>query len=279
MIDRLAIDANAAIDVMRPRRPDPPPLNDSKTIVLPLPVFGELLAGAMTSQHPELNLQRVLNDTTFALPYWDWAADGQLTHAKQKKSKIWAADCMGNSGNPISKGPFVYKASHPQSFRVRIETDPNNQLRQSNRGLRRSLGTQAPSLPKKADTNAALSLTPYDAAPWDRSSAGFRNYLEGWQGGTAAEMHNLVHVWVGGDMSPATSPNDPVFYLNHCNVDRIWEAWLRQHGRTYLPPDSAPASLKGHRLNDALSSLVSAPSKPSAVLDMTSVYIYDTLAI
>src|SRR5438105_15515928 len=68
--------------------------------------------------------------------------------------------------------------------------------------------------------------------------------------------HNLVHVWVGGDMSPATSPNDPVFYLNHCNVDRIWEAWLRQHGRTYLPPDSAPASLKGHRLNDALSSLV-----------------------
>src|SRR5437763_17072905 len=54
-----AIDANAAIDVMRPRRPDPPPLNDAKTIVLPLPVLGELLAGAMASMKPQLNLDRV----------------------------------------------------------------------------------------------------------------------------------------------------------------------------------------------------------------------------
>src|SRR5829696_1697483 len=44
-------------------------------------------------------------------------------------------------------------------------------------------------------------------------------------------MHNQVHVWIGGDMGPATSPNDPVFYLNHCNVDRIWEAWLVNQGR------------------------------------------------
>ena len=27
----------------------------------------------------------------------------------------------------------------------------------------------------------------------------------------------------------------PVFYLNHCNVDRIWEAWLVNEGRTYVP--------------------------------------------
>ena len=24
-------------------------------------------------------------------------------------------------------------------------------------------------------------------------------------------------------------PNDPVFYLNHCNVDRIWEGWMQKH--------------------------------------------------
>jgi len=59
VIERLAIDANAAIDVMRPRRPDPPPLNDAKTIVLPLPVLGELFAGAMASTEPQLNLDRL----------------------------------------------------------------------------------------------------------------------------------------------------------------------------------------------------------------------------
>ena len=34
----------------------------------------------------ELNLQRVLNDATFGLPYWDWAADGQRPAAQQRTS-------------------------------------------------------------------------------------------------------------------------------------------------------------------------------------------------
>lgn len=26
-------------------------------------------------------------------------------------------------------------------------------------------------------------------------------------------------------MGPMTSPNDPVFFVHHCNVDRIWYNW------------------------------------------------------
>ena len=114
-------------------------------------------------------------------------------------------------------------------------------------------------------------MTPYDAPPWDTSSAGFRNRLE--------TLHNRVHVWVGGDMLPSTSPNDPVFFLHHCNVDRLWEAWLTQHGRTYLPPQTAPASLKGQRTNDPMASLVSAPMQPADVLDMTATYMYESLTV
>ena len=80
-------------------------------------------------------------------------------------------------------------------------------------------------------------------------------------------------------MLPASSPNDPAFFLNHCNVDRIWEAWMTQHGRTYIPDQSASASLKGHRLNDQLFSLISAPTTPAAVLDLTPQYVYDSLAV
>jgi tyrosinase len=62
-----------------------------------------------------------------------------------------------------------------------------------------------------------------------------RNLVEGWQPNPPA-MHNRVHVWVGGDMSPASSPNDPVFFLNHCNVDRLWADWQQNHGNaSYLP--------------------------------------------
>jgi tyrosinase len=122
-------------------------------------------------------------------------------------------------------------------------------------------------------------MTPYDHSPWNRNSTGFRNNLEGWQQNPGPGMHNRVHVWVGGDMLPATSPNDPVFFLNHCNVDRIWEAWMQNHGRTYVPPDSASALLKGHRLHDDLASLVSATSKPAAMLNVTAVYHYDSLSV
>ena len=39
--------------------------------------------------------------------------------------------------------------------------------------------------------------------------------------------HGQVHVAVGGDMaSVPTSARDPVFWLHHCNIDRLWNKWL-----------------------------------------------------
>ena len=58
----------------------------------------------------------------------------------------------------------------------------------------------------------------FDTAYWDVFSKGFSNALEGWINGP--QLHNRVHVWVGGSMLINTSPNDPVFFVNHCNVDR-----------------------------------------------------------
>ena len=227
----------------------------------------------------ERNFQRVLADTTFGLPYWDWAADGQLPTAQQPQAPVWAQDCMGGTGSPIMTGPFVFTPANPASFRVRIVGTANNQLAQANRGLRRALASGVADLPTKAHTTDAIARTPYDGAPWGVTSAGFRNRAEGWLGPGAPALHNRVHVWVGGDMSPSTSPNDPVFYLNHCNVDRIWERWLVDHGRTYLPPDSAPIDLRGHRLHDQMASFLSAPMRPADVLNMTSLVNYDSLAV
>ena len=55
----------------------------------------------------------------------------------------------------------------------------------------------------------------------------FRNILEGWKGLSNWEphdayLHNNIHVWVRGSMKRGESPRDPVFFLNHSNVDRIW---------------------------------------------------------
>jgi tyrosinase len=39
-------------------------------------------------------------------------------------------------------------------------------------------------------------------------------------------IHNSGHVWVGGSMSGIlTAPTDPVFWMHHAEIDRIWAEW------------------------------------------------------
>jgi tyrosinase len=50
----------------------------------------------------------------------------------------------------------------------------------------------------------------------------FNNRLE--------NLHNWVHVWVGGTMSDvAYAAYDPLFWAHHAMVDRIWRLWQLQH--------------------------------------------------
>ncbi|MET8702903.1 tyrosinase family protein [Kitasatospora sp. NPDC058032] len=238
----------------------------------------------------EANLQRVLGDPSFGLPYWDWTADAAL--ARPSDSDFWKPTCMGGTGSPaaggaVTDGPFGVDPANPadpDAFRVRI--DVNSMLTLINRpprGLRRALGVDAPNLPTAGDVTAAYDSDPatgdpnlavYDFAPWDVTSEGFRNRLEGFN---PFGLHNLVHVYIGRDMGLASSPNEPAFYLHHCNIDRIWEGWMRRNGRHYLPDQSAPASLQGHRLKDPIVSPLGSSATPESVLDSTAVYTYDVL--
>jgi tyrosinase len=67
--------------------------------------------------------------------------------------------------------------------------------------------------------------------------------LEGWGNrpdGTALPAHNHGHAWVGGIMNnTSTSPTDPIFWMHHAEVDRLWEIW-RQGNPTPMPLLSGP---------------------------------------
>jgi tyrosinase len=227
----------------------------------------------------EAQLQRILNDPDVGLPYWDWAADGAAPASRQPGSALWAEECMGGQGTPVRSGPFAFDPADPDSWRVRLAADVQGQLRQVNRGLRRAFATSAPSLPTPADQATTLAFTGYDAAPWSTQSDGFRNRVEGWRADPGPPgMHNRVHVWVGGDMLPSSSPNDPVFYLNHCNVDRIWAGWQQSDPQPpYLPDQTAGDDLRGHRIDDQMYSLLADPVTPRQVLHHSDLYTYDAL--
>jgi hypothetical protein len=54
-------------------------------------------------------------------------------------------------------------------------------------------------------------------------------------GDVESTPHNWVHVDIGGLMeSPATAGQDPIFWLHHANIDRLWEVWLSLRGSVRL---------------------------------------------
>lgn len=56
--------------------------------------------------------------------------------------------------------------------------------------------------------------------------------------------HGSVHVMVGGHMASVSNAGfDPIFYLHHANVDRLWAIWQKSNPGP-LPPDEATLELE-----------------------------------
>jgi hypothetical protein len=144
---------------------------------------------------------------------------------------------LGGDGD-VTTGPFAGWT----------EFDPSGRV--TSMPLNRQFGRRTSDLPRPDDVRLTLAETPYDGPGWDTRSPGFRNTLEGTG---ATSMHNTVHIWVGGSMFPMSSPNDPVFFLHHCMVDKVWADWQAAHpGMTYLPPrqQARPGRVPAWGVND-----------------------------
>ncbi|MBC7659294.1 MAG: tyrosinase family protein [Chitinophagaceae bacterium] len=49
--------------------------------------------------------------------------------------------------------------------------------------------------------------------------------------------HNAVHNTIGGPMLRLAAPEDPIFWLHHANIDRLWSAWSRRHPQAMVPSE------------------------------------------
>ena len=228
--------------------------------------------------------------SNLTLPYWDWVHYRTRKHFIWWWGKIWGSDLMGGDGdsgkhNAVTNGPYrapppnsdgtwrlFYTPNQPGPPKTTMSPDPSTDPVPA--FLQRQLGKGVASgeLPTQKEWDAAKVITVYDSAPWDSTVGAdtsqpgfvgvqsFRNVFEGWVPFNPGpkhepELHNKVHVWVGGSMQPISSPNDPIFFLHHCNVDRLWAYWqLRNPSVPYLPDGSTPdlTGPEGHNLNDAM---------------------------
>ncbi|KAI8055755.1 hypothetical protein BDF22DRAFT_671964 [Syncephalis plumigaleata] len=145
-----------------------------------------------------MEFQRVLRtvNPSIVIPYWDWSHDSQAPEL----APIWQPDWYGGNGRPgdqcVTNGRFRnYRPYYPQPHCLQRRWDNGDRIGAyySPQALRALL----------------TSSTPYDT---------FRQRLEG-------APHGQVHVSIGFDMSTMYSPNDPVFFLHHTFIDKLWADW------------------------------------------------------
>ncbi len=222
----------------------------------------------------EQMLRDVSGNPRLALPYWDWT-DPASTAA------VFAPDFMGGNGDPaaawaVTDGPFrrgqwAITIQDPAPLLVGVVKPKPFLVRNFGAFLSGPVD-----LPTAAEVQESLTVHPYDHAPYDGKSPideSFRNTLEGWRDAKRAVctqgwinqsqeswgphvLHNAVHIYVGGlwnvgsrvaqgTMAYNTSPNDPVFFLHHANIDRIWAAWELRSSAHYKPRSGAAEGFNG----------------------------------
>ncbi|KAL1916172.1 uncharacterized protein VTP21DRAFT_6176 [Calcarisporiella thermophila] len=131
------------------------------------------------------------------LPYWYWGEDADNPAYSQIFSNQW----YGGTGTCINTGQIAYwNVLYNRDGSARLHCLP----RQFNRG-----NFISPWASTEVLQNILLTRNTFDE---------FRTALEG-------SPHGNVHITIGGDMGTMASPNDPIFFMHHCFLDKLWMDW------------------------------------------------------
>jgi tyrosinase len=239
----------------------------------------------------EQELRLVLNDPDYTLPYWDWTAPVDQVFSTADLGDVGACPSSPQGDFAQVRG-YIADQGYTANFYDAIGNSPSElTVVCEPKKLTRGPGCHpaVSTLPTAAETARALEIPTYDVAPYDNlytdEQLSFRQYLEGFTNEDINEqvpfcqfagckMHGQVHVWVGGLLGSAAAPNDPIFFLVHGNVDRIWAEWQDKYSdSTY--PSAAPNDYAG-----ALYLFTNDQNKPATARDTLDHralgYRYDT---
>ena len=160
-------------------------------------------------------LASLINDPTFALPFWNWDAPGGMqlpSMYADPKSPLY--DSLRN-------------ANHQPPTLVNLDftiEDPNAEA-----NISTNLTTMYRQLVSNAKTPTLFFGNPYRAG--DQPNPG--------GGSVESTPHGPVHAWTGDINHPTmedmgnlyAAARDPIFYCHHSNVDRMWSIWKTLGGK------------------------------------------------
>lgn len=155
-------------------------------------------------------IRKMSGDDGFRLPYWPWEQAGKNVlpapfRDKQylgQKNRLYDATRTRPANGGISLRPMTASGSFAADW-----------------GTARAKGRFVSTVPALAFGGVRVPPTVLPAKPQSTRQHGAMENL----------AHDYVHVAVGdgGNMGdPDTAARDPIFWLHHANVDRLWNRWL-----------------------------------------------------
>ncbi|KAM0808956.1 putative Tyrosinase copper-binding domain-containing protein [Seiridium cardinale] len=173
---------------------------------------------------------------TGAQPYWDWSADATSEDAFVNSPVFDAVNGFGGNG------PYI-DSSNDTSIRLHIpgktgggcildgpfknmsvNMGPGFNTSYSPHCLTRDLA------PSFAIAHLNSTMVAYTLAATNYFEFDIR--VEGGVDVPSMTYHGGGHLGVGGDLGEIgnvySSPGDPLFYLHHANLDRLWYSWQKQ---------------------------------------------------
>ncbi|KAK7946231.1 uncharacterized protein PG986_010552 [Apiospora aurea] len=162
------------------------------------------------------------------MSYWDWTLDT----ANRSSSSIWDP-YHGFGGDGVGPGPYRLDSANP-ILDVCVQDGPFANLTvayaeaaYTPHCLSRNFNDGLAAFPGDMRSSAFSARAVADV----QARHDYDRYRQDLEGGP----HDAVHKAVGGELAVASSPNDPLFYLHHTQIHRLW--WLWQQSK-YRPQEA-----------------------------------------
>ena len=170
--------------------------------------------------------------STFALPYWDWVSHKKMPNTKEREAKGLPSPFFGydrtledmvNDDGLGFDNSALYDGNRGPTLE-KPEIDPRNELTQDSKDhVTETLGYFSLQY-----INLMLST------PWEQFLGSPVTDRSTGQGLLEQGPHNDGHDWVGSRFGKnrtmgtlRTAAGDPMFYMHHGNIDRIWSLYKK----------------------------------------------------
>jgi len=212
----------------------------------------------------EQTIRSLSGNPSFALPFWDWTAqpfvpppfwqgalnpanaayiasyDAFFAQFKDPMSAFWksltaaqvaqlkkrgynSVNDLWNAVKNPPEGPMFFPPSQARTLtQAKPSFDKTTKKDVSIKTIKAAIAPKVFTGPGSVGFGFGSGIAPYHSDTNAQYSI-----LEG-------QPHNNVHNNVGGFMSNFLSPVDPIFFMHHCNIDRLWDVWTRKQQKLGL---------------------------------------------